>query len=60
MLCTVAGASLFLGKGHCYTLSAFDMQQFSIRNALSLGFAAFWVSVVPPNGGHVLGAVTSF
>ena len=32
MLFTVAGATLSLGKGRCYTLSVLTMQQFSIRN----------------------------
>ena len=48
MLFTVAGASLSLGKRHCYTLSAFAMRQFLIRNMhFPLGFATFLVAVVP-------------
>ena len=31
MLFAMAGASLFLGEGHCYKLSVLTMQQFSIR-----------------------------
>ena len=59
MLFTMAGASLSLGKGHCYKLSVLTNYAAVLNqeNAFSLGFATFLVAAVPPNTGHVPSAV---